>query len=116
MPHRPAVISADDVAMPTPEHMPGGVGVRYSMDFAEDAHAKLGQEAIVIAIERLSGTIVYENEPAIRRAVEHFLHDRGWAEPIIREAIRETVREFILDMMGTSDAARARVSGESDTP
>lgn len=103
MPRKPAVIMADDVALSS---MPDGPrnAVRYSMDFAEDAHAKLGKEAIVFAVERLSQTIIYENEAQIRRTVESFLFDREWAEPIIRRAIRESVARFIQDMMTNSDA------------
>lgn len=95
MRERNHVIAESDVALSTPPR----VGVRYSMDFAEDAHAKLGKEAIIYAVEQLSQTIVFENQHQIRKVVESFLRDREWAEPIIRDAIRDSVRELIREMM-----------------
>ena len=93
MPRKLSVITQDDVHIPSAT--PSDIGVRYSMDFAEDAHARLGQEAILYAVERLSQEIVHDNMHQIRRTVESYLRDREWAEPIIREAIREAVHDHI---------------------
>ncbi len=95
---RPCFISDDEVMAHVPR-----VGHRISMDIAEDVYPKMGREAVAYAIERLSNEVVYREEAAIRRAVESFLHDRAWAEPIIHQAIQETVRSIVHDMFESQE-------------
>ena len=91
---RPAFMDDSDIATHVPK-----VGHRISIDIAEDVSPRMGKQAIAYAIERLSNEVVYRERPAIRSAVESFLHDRAWAEPIIRQAIQEAVRGIIRDML-----------------
>ena len=95
MPSRASFLTDEDVAVSASNLK---VGVRYTMDFDEHAHSKLGKEAVVFAVERLAQEIAYDNTWAIRRTVESYLHDREWAEPIIRKALREAVREHVGKM------------------
>lgn len=93
----PTMGDEHDVAVAVPPL----VGQRFTMDVSEERLARMGREGIAHAVETLSRTVVYENEPAIRRAIESYLTDRKWAEPIIRQAIRDAVREFVFGMMAT---------------
>lgn len=72
---------------------------RFSLDMAEEALHKLAPQVIPHVVERLAGQIAHEQRRAVEDTVHAFLRDRAWAEPIIREAIKDAVREVIRDML-----------------
>lgn len=96
-PRGTAFIGEDEIAFSL-DNLPGRFGRRFTMDIEEEVFRRMGQEGVAYAMESLSKQVVYENQHAIRSAVESFLHDREWAEPVIRQAIRDNVREIIRDM------------------
>lgn len=91
------------------------VGRRFHMDVSEEALARIGGHALEVAVVRLGEAVAYRHQPEIERAVASYIHDRKWAEPIIREAIRNAVREVIRDML-TNTALGDMLSPDSESP
>ena len=71
---------------------------RFSMTVAEAALQRMGPVAIEFVTERLAGQIAHEQRAAVEETVHTYLRDRAWAEPIIRQAIQETVRDYVRGM------------------
>jgi len=74
---------------------------RFSVTVAEEALQRMVPEAVRYVAEQLAEQVVYEQHGAVQTAVHSYLTDRAWAEPIIRDAIRQAVREYVLDMLKT---------------
>jgi len=91
------------------EMLPSVVGRRFSIDVAESMLRELSPEAVRHIARKLAESVAHEHEGEIRAAIFAFLHDRKWAEPIIREAIREAVHQVVTSMfakMPNADVAR----------
>lgn len=71
---------------------------RFSLDIAEDALAKLAPDVIPYIVERLAKQIAAEQRGTVEDTVHEYLRNQAWAEPIIRQAIKEAVREYIRGM------------------
>ena len=101
LPIRRTFIAADDVAVsslwPTANY-----ARRFTLDVAEEALARMAPAAIEHLTLQLAERIVYENQSAIEMAVSDLLTDRTWAEPIIRQALREAVHKHVADMFDGS--------------
>jgi|GEM_PF-6928020 len=82
------------------------MGRRFSIDVAEEAFAKMSGALIEHIASDLAKQAVWRNENEIRSAIASYIHDRQWAEPVVREAFKESVKEFIVDFM--KDAADRR--------
>lgn len=95
---REPFVAEDEIAVHVPE-TGGRAGYRISMDIAEDVYSRLGREAITHAVERLSLEVVARHQGEIESTVSAFLGDRKWAEPIIRQAIQDTVHDFVTDLL-----------------
>lgn len=108
-----AFIADADLAL-TAEGSSVRMGRRISMDIADEVWVKAGRAAIAHAVERLANDVVHRHGPEIHAAVHSFILDRSWAEPIIREAIRESVHAVILDMLGNTKFAD--MAGKPTTP
>lgn len=97
-PKREAFLAADDVsasAVCTP------TAVRFSLDVAEEMLAKIGPLAVEHFAERLATTIVYENQALVREAMLSYLRDRAWAEPLVKQYLREAIRDHVAAMMSS---------------
>jgi hypothetical protein len=97
------ILSADDVqaaAMRLPS-----VGVRFSMDVAEDALARMGREAIPHIALDIAKRVVYDNQDLIRSVITDYLRNREWCEPIIEDEIRKTVRAHVRGMFELIEVA-----------
>lgn len=68
---------------------------RFTLDVAEDALEKLGPMAIQHFTERLAEQVVYENAPLVREVMLEYLRKREWAEPLIRELLREAIHDYV---------------------
>lgn len=75
---------------------------KFSVTVAEEALQRMAPRAIEIVTEALAQRIAHEQYGAIADTVAAFLRDRAWAEPIIRQAIQEAVREYVRDIVGAS--------------
>jgi hypothetical protein len=111
--NRGAFIADDEIAVHAPD-LPR-TGHRISLDLAEEVYPRLGREAIACAVERLAVEVVYRHQAEIRRAVEGYVLNREWAEPIIREEISRAVRSIITDML-TNSALGQALAPTPDSP
>jgi len=71
---------------------------RFSLDVAEEALERLAPMVVQHIAERLGEHVVHHHEPMIEQAVLAYLQDRAWAEPIIRQAIQDSVRTIITEI------------------
>ena len=76
---------------------------RFSLDVAEEALRDLGRKAIPMVAGRLAEQIAHEHHAEIQHVVHSYILDRAWAEPLIREEIRRTVRAVITEMLLPND-------------
>lgn len=79
---------------------------RFSISVAEEALQRMAPVAIEYITRELASQIRHEQYGAVADAVGSFLHDRAWAEPIIREAIRDAVRGYVRDILADSQLER----------
>lgn len=89
-------LSPDDVAasiVPDPPRC----GKRFSLDVAEEALAQMSGAMVEHVAKRLAEAVVLRHELEIRDAILSYLRDRAWAEPIVKQAIRDAVRLWIRD-------------------
>jgi len=100
VPLKSPTFAADDVqasATMTPRY-----ARRFSLDVAEDALAKLAPAVLPWVVERLAGQIAQRHQGDVEIAVNEYLRNREWAEPVIREAIRDAVQVVVRDMLNSS--------------
>lgn len=80
---------------------------RFSLIVAEDALDRLAPAVIPHVVERLAGQIAAEQRGSVEATVHEFLRDRAWAEPIIRQAIKDAVREHIQSIFAVARGGAA---------
>ena len=103
MPARHPIFRPGDVAAsstPTPS-----CGRRFTLDVAEEALERMAPAAIEFVTQRLAESVVGRQRADMERVVSSYLRDRAWAEPIIREAIREEVHRVVRGIFETHSAA-----------
>ena len=72
------------------------VGVRFSLDVAEEALMSMGREAMPYIAKELATVAIHRNATVIDAAVhEKLYNDRAWLDKIIEEETRRITREFI---------------------
>lgn len=71
---------------------------RFSMTVINEALQRIGPQVIPHVVERLAGQIAHEQRGAVEDAVHTYLRDRTWAEPIIKDALREAVHCYVFSM------------------
>lgn len=102
-------LSPDDIAASISASPNTKMGRRFSIDVAEEAFAK-GAGAMIEGIaHRLAERAVYENRAEIERVIGSYIHDREWAEPILREAIREAMQGYVRDVIAQGAALERRL-------
>lgn len=116
---------SDRVPMPRPvEFMAGDFAAnissavpdfarRFSMTVAEEAIRKMGPMAVSHFTEKLAYQVVRENEGLIREAMLSYMRDRSWAEPLVREFLREAVREYVASIFTPNPITPTR-AGEDE--
>uniref|UniRef100_A0A6M3K934 Uncharacterized protein n=1 Tax=viral metagenome TaxID=1070528 RepID=A0A6M3K934_9ZZZZ len=80
------------------------------MVVADEAIQRATREAVPYLVERLARDLVQCNEMEVRAAVDHYLKDRSWVEPIVKEETRKVTREIVREMLLSSELAEALVS------
>ena len=90
-------VSASSVRLPS-------YGRRFTLDVAEEALERMAPAAIEHFTTRLAESVVGRQRGEIEAVVTSYLRDRAWAEPIMREAIRETVHAVVIGFFETSPA------------
>lgn len=100
-PRIPMTPGADVEASIQPE--PRTCGHRFSIVAAENVLRSLGPRAIEHVTVKLAESVVARHQHDIERVVYSFLHDREWAEPLLREAIEKAVANFVRDIFTEPD-------------
>lgn len=100
------------VPMPRPFFAPGDVAVsaspdmrvgrRFNFDVSEELLARIGGEALKHAVAKMGEHVAMAHRQEIERVVyDYFLANyaanRDWFEPIIREVVRDSIREFLAE-------------------
>lgn len=83
------------------------MGIRFTMDVAAEALAKAGPHIVERVAQLLGERVARECQADIERAVHTYLNDGRWAEPIVRDAIREAVHQWVSDVMASSNLGEA---------
>lgn len=115
MPRRHSFLGPDDIAASISSPSSLQYGRRFSLDIAEEAFAEMSGAMVQMIAEDLAKTVVSHNAEEIRRAIRSYLTDKAWCEPILKEAIRDSVREWINRQMNSTAIGRmmqADVGGE----
>lgn len=73
-------------------------GRRFSLIVAEEALRKMGPQAVAHFTEKLAQRVVHEHDREISEVLLSYLRDRAWAEPLIRQFLREAIRDYVLDV------------------
>ena len=81
-------------------------GQQIRMIVADEAIQRATREAVPYLVERLARHLVQCNEQEVRAAVDHYLKDRSWVEPIIEEETRKVTREIVREMLLSSELAQ----------
>lgn len=97
MPGQPVVVAAEVAANAGPNY-----ARRFSLYVAEAELQRMAHDVLPYVVERLARQIAAEHRGDVVHVVHEYLRNREWAEPIIRDAIRETVREHIKGMFAAA--------------
>lgn len=82
-------------------------GQQLRMIVADEALQRCAREAVPYLVEQLARHLVQCNEMEVRAAVDHYLKDRSWVEPLVRDAVFRVVREVVTEMLMSSELAEA---------
>lgn len=107
VPMRPpaSFIGPDDIAASL--RPSANVGRRFSIDVAEVAFAKMSGAMVEHIATDLAKQAVWRNENEIRAAIFSYIHDRKWAEPVMRQAFKDSVKEWVEGFMKDAVDRRA---------